>query len=116
VLLRLAFFVVVSVAVAAAACRPAAPQSAQRAPYVKIWIAQNGAVQLDGKPAELSGVEDALAKKPGVVLYGREGAQGEPHVNALKVIQMVVDNKLPIRMSTKPDFSDVIGPDGKLKK
>jgi hypothetical protein len=88
-------------------------------PYAKIWVSKNGAVEVDGKPADLDLVESTLAtlaERKGVVLYGRDGATEEPHPNAMKVIQMVVAHRLPIRMSTKPDFSDAVGPDGKLKK
>ena len=58
----------------------------------------------------------ALAQNKGVVLYGRDAAEEEPHPNAMQVIQLVVANRLPIRMSTKSDFSDAVGLDGRLKE
>ena len=42
------------------------------------------------------------------VLYYREAAGGEPAPQSMEVIKLVVKHKLPISMSTKPDFSDVV--------
>ena len=87
-------------------------------PYVKIWVSKEGSIELDGKPAELPAVESTLAelaKKKGVVLYGRDDTTADPHPTGMKVIEMVVANRLPIRMSGRRDFSDAVGADGKLK-
>jgi hypothetical protein len=74
-------------------------------------VASNGQIQLNGEPAEPAKVDEALkllARRQGVVLYGREGADGEPHPNALRVLQMIVEHQLPVSMSTKRDFRDVV--------
>ena len=34
---------------------------------------------------------------------------------AAQVIKLVIDNRLPIAMSSKPDFSDVLLPDGSTR-
>jgi biopolymer transport protein ExbD len=122
--MKIAILAILSITVALAACRglqgsspPAGPPL--DSPHVKIWVSKSGTVELDGKPTELAVVESTLAtlaKKKGVVLYGRDGASEEPHPNGMKVIEMAVANGLPIRMSTKSDFSDAVGPDGKLKE
>jgi biopolymer transport protein ExbD len=86
-------------------------------PYVKIWVSKTGEVTVDGQPAEVSTIGATLAKlaqKKGVVLYGREAAGEQPHPKAMEVMNLVIGKRLPIRMSTKPDFSDAVGPDGKL--
>ena len=122
--MKIAILAILSVVVALAACRgrqgtnPSAGPPLN-SPHVKIWVSKDGTVHLDGTPTELPVLEStlaALAKQKGVVLYGRDGASEEPHPNGMKVIQMVVANRLPIRMSTNPDFSDAVGPDGKLKE
>jgi hypothetical protein len=90
---------------------PAAPIT--DAPTAKIWISESGVIELNGKPAELEAVRAALvdlAKRKGVVLYGRDAAGNEPHPNAMKVIALVGSNRLPIRLSTKRDFSDAVVP------
>jgi hypothetical protein len=97
----------------AASPRPSAADSSS----ARIWIAKDGTIELNGTPVELGavGAEFAeLAKRKGVVLYGRDAPEEEPHPNGMKVIELVAQNRLPIRMSTKRDFSDAIGPDGKL--
>jgi hypothetical protein len=85
----------------------------------KIWITKDGTIETNGKPVTLDVVGQqlgALAKRQGVVLYGRDAPQEEPHPNGMKVIELVAQNRLPTRMSTKRDFSDAVGPDGKIKE
>jgi len=55
----------------------------------------------------------ALAKMKGEVWYYRETPQAEPHPNALKVLSAIVDQDLPIRLSSKPDYSDTIDDKGR---
>jgi hypothetical protein len=59
--------------------------------------------------------DDPLAgvkKRNGVIWYYREGGDKEPPPEAMEVMKLIVDNNLPISMSTKPDYSDVLLPDG----
>jgi len=56
-----------------------------------------------------------LKQSGGKVWYYRENASGEPHPNAMKVIALVADNKLPVRLSTKPDFSDAVDDKGESR-
>lgn len=49
------------------------------------------------------------------VWYYREAGDAGPHVNAMVVMRAIVDTGLPISMSTKDDFSDVVLPDGTTK-
>ena len=81
-----------------------------------IWVTSRGEPELNGQPADLPQIEKAfrdLVDKQGVVVYAREAAEGEPHPTAMKVIELVVKHRLPVSMSTKRDFSDVLGPDGR---
>lgn len=97
------------------AASPGSP--AADSPTARVWIAKDGTIELNGRPVELGAVGAAfaeLAKRNGVVLYGRDAPEQEPHPNGMKVIELVAQNRLPIRMSTKRDFSDAVGPDGKL--
>jgi hypothetical protein len=101
------------------ACRRHGALPAPDAPRAAIWMLRDGTVELDGKPASLDMVDTklaSLAQRKGVVLYGREAASEEPHPNGMKIMQMVVSHRLPIRMSTQRDFSDAVGPDGKLRQ
>jgi hypothetical protein len=101
-----------SAAAASASTASAAPAGLNPdAPSLKVWVSNAGVVELDGKPIGLEALAPILAdlgKRKGVVLYGRDNPQGGPPPNGMKVIQMVIDNKLAIRMSLKRDFSDIV--------
>ncbi|HEV2691026.1 MAG TPA: hypothetical protein VGV35_20865 [Bryobacteraceae bacterium] len=78
-------------------------------PVLKISVLSSGAVLLDGKPTELDQLADALRaakSNDGTVFYYREAAAATPPLQAMSVLNLVVQNKLPISLSSKPDFSD----------
>jgi biopolymer transport protein ExbD len=89
-------------------------------PYVKVFVSKSGEITLDGKGASLDEVGTAFAalvQKKGVVLYARESPeQYEPHPNAMRVIELVTRNSLPIRLCRVKDCSDELDANGKLKK
>jgi hypothetical protein len=51
-----------------------------------------------------------VAGEKTTVSYYRENAAGEPPPAAMEVMKLIVSNRLPVRLSTKPDFSDAVGP------
>jgi hypothetical protein len=120
--MKTAILILVVAALGVVACRrsggaPASPPL--NTPYVKIWVSKTGQIDVDGTPRELSAIGPmlaALSQRKGAVLYGRDDAGEEPHPNAMQVIQLVIANQLPIRMSTRSDFSDAVGPDGRVKE
>lgn len=82
---------------------------------LKISVLSAGPVLLDGKPIELDRLEETLkaAKNDnGVVYYYREAASADPFPQAMAVLKMVVNNKLAISLSSKPDFSDYVDAKG----
>jgi hypothetical protein len=87
--------------------------------YVKVFITKSGQVALDGKSATIDEVATAfnsLAKKRGLVLYARESPEEyEPHPNAMKVIELVTRNSLPIRLCMNKDCSDQFDANGRLR-
>jgi len=95
---------------------PAPPTDA---PSMKIWISKTGSVEINGRQAEVESVGPMLAElaqRKGEVFYGRDAVEEDPHPNGVKVLQMVVDSRLPIRMSTKRDFSNAVVLEGKPKE
>jgi hypothetical protein len=94
-------------------------QGKPAAPVVgKIAVTAKGDVSFDGKPVTIDVLKERLAglkQRSGVVWYYREAGRGEPPAQATQVIKLVIDNRLPISMSTKPDFSDVLLPDGSTR-
>lgn len=81
---------------------------------LKISVLATGAILLDGQPADRKQLDAALERvkqNHGQVWYYRESAGAQPPPAGLAVIQLVVRHKLPISLSSKPDFSDWV--DGK---
>ena len=76
----------------------------------------DGRITVDGSPATVDSVRQALkrlAEEKGVVWYYREASDAKGPPESTPVIQSVVENRLPIRLSTRPDYSDAIGPGGR---
>ncbi len=81
----------------------------------KVRVFKDGRLTLNDNVvtiAELQAEFRRLRENEGRVLYYRETAQEEPPAIAAQVVQAVIDAKLPIQLSSKPDFSDAVGADG----
>ena len=82
---------------------------------LKISVFISGEILADNKRVSLDDLDTLLAANAqdnGVVWYYRENAAGEPPPEAMSVMEAVVNEGLPIKLSTKPDFSDSVGPNG----
>jgi hypothetical protein len=82
---------------------------------VKVKVTAGGEITADGQPVTLEQLAVKLAdlkQAGGEVWYHRENPAGEPHPNAMKVIELVANNKLPVKLSAKPDFSDAVDEKG----
>lgn len=98
-------------------CLPlhAADMKTEKTLIVRLSVLTSGKVLLNGRESTLSDVKKALEKtksEKGTVWYYRENGRGEPPPQAMEVIKLVVENSLPISMSSKPDFSDYIDDKG----
>jgi hypothetical protein len=70
---------------------------------------------LDGREATVSEVSRALERtktKRGTVWYYREHGKGEPPREAIELFKLMVENNLPISLSSKADFSDYLDEQG----
>jgi len=84
-------------------------------PITRISALASGQILVNGQPTSLAALDVALAEvknQNGVVWYYRENARAEPPPEAMQAIQLVVKHRLPVSMSTKPDFSDVVDANG----
>lgn len=76
----------------------------------------DGRITANGALATMASLRESLKKlsqQKGVVWYYREAGKSEPPPEAKQVIQAVIDARLPIRLSSRSDYSDAIGIDGK---
>ncbi len=89
--------------------------SATEERHVEISVLMSGQILIDGIASTIDQVDERLTQlksEGGTVWYYREAGQQEPPPEAMQIIKMVVENELPISLSSKPDFSDYIGEDG----
>jgi hypothetical protein len=96
-----------------------APPDGSARPIGRIHVSRTGEISFDGARTTLEALRTSLADlraRHGVVWYHREtaGAPGDAPPEAMAVIQLVIAHRLPISMSTTPDFSDVVRPDGQV--
>lgn len=100
-------------------CSKKPPPSQSRATpdraVLKVAVFADGRLTVDGTASTIEGLREALrglSEKRGVVWYYRESGQQEPPPIAMEVIEAVADAGLPIRLSSRPDYSDSIRADG----
>jgi len=83
----------------------------KNAPVLKIAVFSDGRLTVDGAPASIQSLRKSLQKiadEHGVVWYYREAAQKAPPPIATEVINRVIEARVPIRLSAKPDYSDAV--------
>ena len=94
-------------------------QMTETAPTVlRVLVLADGAILLDGAKTSLLALRERfrdVADSHAVVWYCRAQGESEAPEVAPLVIQAVIDNRLPISMSSESDFSTVVAPDGTVK-
>jgi hypothetical protein len=99
-------------AVSLSVCLAGCPQPVPVDPslnILRVAVSANGEITVDGQASNLENLAqelEELKEVSGIVWYYRENPQDEPHPNAIKVMQLVIDNGLPISLFLKPDFSE----------
>jgi hypothetical protein len=84
-------------------------------PIGKIAVTAAGVISFDGVAITLDSLKLKIAdlrKRSGTIWYYREAAGGAPSTEATAVLRLIAESRLPISLSTKPDYSDVVLPDG----
>jgi hypothetical protein len=90
---------------------------------IRIAVMKSGEVRADGTATSLSELDRRLAilaRDHGVVRYYREDGASEPlpHQDQaiLGVLNLVIQHKLPVQLSSKPDFSDSVDLSGQARR
>ena len=115
---RLISVLIILFGVSAFAAESPRPPMGSPEAILKIQVFKTGKVKADGAEiilADLAKKLDNLKEKRGVVRYYREAASEEPPPQATEIVKMIIERKLPISMSSKPDFSDYIDEKGKSR-
>ncbi|HEX7318109.1 MAG TPA: hypothetical protein VF297_29670 [Pyrinomonadaceae bacterium] len=84
-------------------------------PVARVRVSQAGRIEMNGVNLTPEQLRSALAKlkaQGGGVMYYRERWNEPPSAEAARAFEVITQAGLPIQMSSKPDFSDYIGPDG----
>src|SRR4030095_7711368 len=84
--------------------------SEQRSPKesaMGFGVLSSGRILLEGKKAPQKA---QWARSP--IWYYRESGKGQPPIEAIEIVKLVVAHKLPISLSSKPDFSDYMDDEG----
>lgn len=88
-------------------------------PVATVAVYFDDSIKLDGKTVTMAELDLALtdlAAMDGGVMFYREAVGGMASANAVKAYEAIVSKGLPVRLSTKEDFSDYVGPAGKSRK
>jgi hypothetical protein len=80
---------------------------------LKVAVSRAGVITLDGSAVSVDQLRDRLAaaSRSGCeVWYYRENGQGDPPEEAMLVMKAIADHRLPVSLSSTPDFSTVVLP------
>ena len=86
---------------------------------LKVAVFRDGKVEIDGSALSIEDAAQRIGAAAGSetsVFYYREAGAEEPHPNASKIIAAVVEAKLPISLSSEPDFSTYVDENGAIKQ
>jgi len=101
--------------VAGLACALLAPTAGGAMEAIRVSALRSGAIKIDGAMATIVDLKAALEHMRaahGGVMYYREGAEQAPTDAQDSVFKAIMDARLPVSLSSKPDFSDYIDGDG----
>jgi hypothetical protein len=85
-------------------------------PVLKIAVMGDGGITVDGVAISIELLRTLLkshAQSNGVVWYYREDPQSKASPEAMAVVRSIAENRLAVRLSSRPDYSDSIGRNGK---
>ena len=88
------------------------------APVLRVSITRDGQIAADGRPVSMPMLDSVLGNlkaAQGVVWYYHEAPGRRPSIQEKAatsvVLSLILHHQLPLRLSTQPDFSDVVGRD-----
>ncbi|MBN1916938.1 MAG: hypothetical protein JW889_03430 [Verrucomicrobia bacterium] len=100
-LLSLLFVCTMVVLAGCSSGKEKATQDASQQRMLRISVLASGDLLADGESTDLGAIRERLAKlakNDGMVLYYREGAEGNPPESAMRVMELIVEYELPISL------------------
>jgi hypothetical protein len=82
---------------------------------IKVQSFRDGGLMVNGEPVTLDVMRAILAaasESESFIWYFRENPDFEPTPEQFEAFNAIVDSRLPVSLSTFPDFSDAVGPGG----
>lgn len=76
---------------------------------LKVSVFLSGKLLIDGAETSLAELDVRLGQtkaQNGVVWYYREILEDQPPALAIEVLKLILNHRLPVRLSTNPDFSE----------
>ncbi len=87
-------------------------------PILKIAVAADGTITLDGNVISLEKLREELAAAVGtdpVVWLYRAESEGDPPEESSQVLWAIREKMIPISTSSEPDYSTVVSRDGSVR-
>lgn len=84
------------------------------APILTIKVLSDGSILADDVPTTLDALNahlPVLAESHGLVWYYHDDPNDAPPPAAARVLSLMLDHELPVCLSTRPDFIDIIEED-----
>jgi GTP cyclohydrolase II len=94
----------------------AAQANAPQPQVRRISVMATGKILLDRDEVTIAELKKALERvktQRGIVWYYRESGKGDPPEQAIEVFNLIVEHKVPVSLSTRPDFSDFVDEEGR---
>jgi hypothetical protein len=86
------------------------------APILKVALMTDGTITTDGVACDLESLRALIhstAQQKGMIWYYREASQTKAPPQSIEIMKAIIENRVPVRLSLQPDYSDSVGMDGK---
>ena len=113
------FLVIASCALVCCSEKPSEEPTAELPqPILKIAVAADGTITLDGNVISLENLREELAAAVGtdpVVWLYRAESEGDPPEESSQVLLAIREKMIPISTSSEPDYSTIVSRDGSVR-
>lgn len=78
---------------------------------IKVYVEQTGMITANGNSISLKDLDSSFSKlklSNGIVYYSRANVEGDPPPESLKIMDLIIKYRLPVKLYTDKTFSVVI--------